>query len=153
MCIRAIHNQIALHSGVGVDHCVLNAISCLHREYLLRKTQSPWNECVILSSENSAILRTSWITPPRMAGGVETTSSAVIRLDQTRRRKVRSFFGIFLDFFCTKISKSFKSFGGNCFQKSDSGGIIRIIGIIPKVRQLNWSITRYQNLCRWSRIV
>ena len=63
MCIRAIHNQSALNTGVGVDHCVLNAIDSLHREYLLRVPQSPGNEFKILCSENSAILRTSWIMP------------------------------------------------------------------------------------------
>lgn len=61
MCIRAIHYQSALNTGVGVDHCVLNAIDSLHREYLLRLPQSSGNVCEILSSENSAILRT-WIT-------------------------------------------------------------------------------------------
>lgn len=44
MSIRSIHDHAALSAGVGVDHCVLNAMSCLHRGYLLRRPQFHGND-------------------------------------------------------------------------------------------------------------
>ena len=66
---------------------------------------------------------------PRLAGGVETTSSAVTELDHLERRKVRIYFDIFQDFFSLNSYKRFKSFGGSIFPQ--------VIGIGLTKRLLN----------------
>lgn len=77
MGIRATDDRSCLDSSIGVDDGVLNAIDSLHREYLLRLTQSPGNENRMLFGKKSALLRLLWIAPPQMAGRAKTKSPAV----------------------------------------------------------------------------